>query len=330
MHQNIEDILQLKNRLIPNVKYVFLPERKNGYFSQLQEVKSIVKKYDIQHVVLLYFNSFFVSLAVGSFDFTVSGIVFNTYNPNYEKYSFLKRISKEIYYALVCRRKNIKKLFVLNDKKSCEWLNRHFHTKKFCYLPDPVPTFQKEDLPQEIANLQKDRKIALHFGALSERKGTLLILDAIEILPSEIQKKISLFLVGKPCTKAFGELLKTRIEQIRQQYPAIYIIYIPDFVTVGQMESYFELADFVLMPYLSNNLSSGVLGHAAKHNKPVITGKGLLGEIVEEYGLGISIEPIVENLGLAIQDILLDIKLINGILYVENHSFEIFAKTLMA
>jgi len=334
IHPRIIEMLNLKNRIIPNVEYIILPKKEKisilaRYFYQLSEVKTIAKKKDIKHVLLLYLNSFFISLAFGQYDFLVYGIIFDPFNPNCEQYSFLKRLSKEFYYCIVSKRQMVKKLFVLNDKKSCEYLNRHFCTDKFHYLPDPIPYYEKEELPKEIVEIKHTRKIALHFGAMDGRKGTLLILDAIAMLPADVIQEISFFFVGKPNTETFGMLLKNKIDQLQSQISNIHIHYNPHFVSAGQMESYYELSDFVLMPYLSNNMSSGVLGHAAKHNKSVITGRGLLGEIVEEYGLGVSINTNVENLNSSIQNLTLNKTHTNGIKYVEEHSVDIFVEILL-
>ncbi|GHT43399.1 hypothetical protein FACS189438_0490 [Bacteroidia bacterium] len=303
MNSKISAILDLKNRPISNVEYIFLSENTAKSFKQLAELKTIVKKYDIQHVISLVINPLLPSLAIRRYNFSISGIVFNPYNPNYEKYSFFKRILKEIYYRLVSRKKNVTKLFVLNDRKSCEWLNRHFRINKFCYLPDPVSFYEKETLTPEVLEIKKMRKIALHFGVMSERKGTLLILDAIGLLPQKILSRLTFFFVGKPDNDEFEKLIEYKIMDLRSKQSEVSIYYCPCFVSNGQMESYYETADFVLMPYLSNNMSSGVLGYAAKHNKPVITGRGLLGEIVEEYGLGLSIQSDINDLKNAIEQL---------------------------
>ena len=335
IHPKVVDILDLDKKTIPNVEYIILPEKRKisiltRYFYQLSEIKFIVKERGIEQVVLLYLNPLFISLVLMRYNFSVLGIVFYVYNPNYARYSLFKRLSKEFYYGAVSKQRKIKKIFVLNDKKSCEYLNKHFHTDKFCYLPDPIPYYEIEDLPKEIVEIKQTRKIALHFGVMSERKGTLLILDTIATLPDEIVSKTSFFFVGKPYTEAFEVLLRNKIYQLQTQFSNINIHYNPHFVSSGQMESYYKLSDFVLMPYLTKSSSSGVLGYAAKHQKPVIvTSNGLLGEIVEKYDLGISTEINKENLNNSIQNLILNEKQINGSKYVEEHSVDAFVKTLI-
>jgi len=96
------------------------------------------------------------------------------------------------------------------------------------------------------------------------------------------------------------------------------------------MESYYELSDFVLMPYLSNNMSSGVLGHATKYNKPVVTGKGLLGEIVEEHRLGISINTSIPDLSAAIQNLAISTLSVNNTNFADSHSITQFCNILIS
>ncbi|GHU67771.1 hypothetical protein FACS189413_03170 [Bacteroidia bacterium] len=330
IHQKVEEMLDLKNTEIKNIEIVLLPNDVNEkrFFGKLDVIKQITDKYGINHVILLWINSLMLDLAFGKYRFVVSGIVFYPFNPHYEKYSLFMRIQKEIMYFLVSKRQKIKKLFILNDQKTCIYLNRHFHTHKFQYLPDPIPLYEQEKLPDEIMEITKKRKIILHFGAMSERKGTLLILDTITTLSSDIIAKTSFFFVGKPINEAFGKLLKDRISQLQTQFLDISIFYNPCFVSVGQMESYYELSNFVLMPYLSNNMSSGVLGHAAKHNKPVITGKGLLGELVKQYHLGIAIEPCTKSLKYAISTMLTKHPNNQDTKYVDEHTCGVFVETL--
>jgi glycosyltransferase involved in cell wall biosynthesis len=259
----------------------------------------------------------------------VSGIVMNPFYPAYTRYSPFARFYKEILYWAVSRRKNIEKLFILNDQENVDWLNRHFCSNKFRYIPDPVPFFKPELLPADIYEIKRSRRIALHFGVLSERKGTLLILDAIDILPEDTIDKVSFLFAGKPCDNDFGEKIERKITALQQKRRNISIIYKPDFATSGMMESYFYLSDFVLIPYTMRNMSSGVLGHAAKYGKPVITGKGLLESIVNKYRLGIAVEPTIENIKNAIirfadqnED-----RVISD--YAKEHSVSSFVETMM-
>jgi hypothetical protein len=335
IHPKVVDILKYDiDVTILNVELIILHVSKkhslfSKYFSQLFEINKIVKENNIENVILLILNPLFVYLAFGHYQFNISGIVFNPFTPHYESYSVFQRLYKQILYFVASKREKIQSLFILNDKKTCEYLNKHFHTDKFRYLPDPIPFYVIEDLPKEIAEIKKHRKIALHFGAMSNRKGTLLILDVIKLLPQEILSQISFFFVGKPCSIIFDEILKEKIRKLQNRFPELNIYYHPFFVSNGQMEAYYEFSDFVLMPYLSNNMSSGVMGHAAKYNKPVIVGRGLLGNLVDEYHLGESIDLSEENLANSLLQMIINNKLIDGNVFIEKHSVLSFVTKLI-
>ena len=56
------------------------------------------------------------------------------------------------------------------------------------------------------------------------------------------------------------------------------------------MENAFEQSDVVLIPYLGFYFSSGLLGHAAKYSKYIITSnKGVMYDLVETYHLGTTV-----------------------------------------
>ena len=63
------------------------------------------------------------------------------------------------------------------------------------------------------------------------------------------------------------------------------------------MKSLLDQCYAIVIPYKNPESSSGILGHAAASNKPVITtGKGLLKELVEQYSLGLLIDEVKPEL----------------------------------
>ena len=72
-----------------------------------------------------------------------------------------------------------------------EYSNHKFDTDVFKFLPDPVPVLSSKGnfSITEFHDLDRNRKILLHFGSLSDRKGTLEILDSLFHLDDSILKK---------------------------------------------------------------------------------------------------------------------------------------------
>jgi glycosyltransferase involved in cell wall biosynthesis len=338
IHQKTINLLNItKNNTNNNIAVIELqttdsPNFFNKYTYQFCEVQKIVKEYDISHVVLLMLNSLFVGLAFANYKFNVSGILFAPFDPMDSSCSFLKRITKRFLYAIISKQTNIKKLFILNDKDSCVSLNEYFHTDKYHYLPDPIPFYIEEKLPSIITDIKITRKIILHIGSMSQRKGTNIILDAIPLLPAEVLSQIAFFFIGKPSDLRFEQFMQNKIIQLQKDYPDSSIYCDFQYISNGQMESYYEISDIVLIPYLSNNMSSGILGHAAKHGKPVITGRGLLEKIVSDYCLGSCIDVNAENIKNTILIFLLE-KFRNNekqLEFLETHTVALFAQKLLS
>jgi len=325
IHPKIVELYNLESTKIQNVEIILVLK----YYSNFSEIKNLANRLLATDVIIMTLNPLFMSLAFDRFKFNITGIVFNPFNTNYENYSIYKRFYKELLYLIVSRRNRIKRIFILNDLRSAVFLNNRYKVNKYMYLPDPIPFYKKEKLPSSIILLIKKRTTILHFGTMSDRKGTQIILDSIELLPPEYMKDLAFLFIGKPCNKNFKDKINEKILLYKKIYPSINIYYYSDFVSVGMMEAYFEISDLVLIPYISNNMSSGVLGHAVKYNKPIVSGKGLLGEIVCDNNLGFSIN-VSKN---AIRDVIVEFlkygKVINGESYVNEHSIENFSKIIL-
>ena len=68
------------------------------------------------------------------------------------------------------------------------------------------------------------------------------------------------------------------------------------FVGNALMKSLFNQCFAVLMPYKNAEASSGILGHAVAANKKVIiTGKGLLKELIKENELGVLLNNVTPS-----------------------------------
>lgn len=115
----------------------------------------------------------------------ISGIIYQIYL--YDKQSFAKKLIDVFRYSLMSKIKSVKNIFILNDQFSTTKLNTIYSTTRFKFIADPIPIIEKEkviNLRKEL-NILENTKVFLHFGAMSERKGTLILLDAIKLIPSD-------------------------------------------------------------------------------------------------------------------------------------------------
>lgn len=142
----------------------------------------------------------------------------------------------------------IKRVFILNDNKTVNFLNNKFNTTIFQILPDPIP--ELKPMPgfslRNTYNINLNKKILLHFGSLTERKGTLEILDAVDFLNNETITRIAVLLIGNTDLKMEKDIL-SRKSSILSKYPTAKIIFINKFVSEEMMKSCFDQSDFILM-----------------------------------------------------------------------------------
>lgn len=194
----------------------------------------------------------------------------------------------------VLRNPQLKTLFCLDPFAVKDIENFHGQAKAI-HLPDPVLLNNKAELQtdlRESLGIHSHRLVFLLFGALTERKGIYQLLDAIKYLPTEICDKICLLLIGE-ANDENQMLIQSKISAIRKSQP-VQIVSHYNFVPEQEVQKYFQIANVVLAPYQRHVGMSGILLLAAAAQKPVLSSNyGLMGEIVERYKLGITVDSSV-------------------------------------
>lgn len=322
----------LKPEEIASLKHLSIAKRS---FAEFSLVEYYAKELIADTVYLLHFNAFQLALTVKRPQFKIKGILFNQFfrmAPKRWKEK-MKYSRKYLITKLYCTNSAIESVFVLNDSKSVTLFNQKFDTDIFKMLPDPIPDIEPlhDFLLREKYNLHTKKKIFLHFGSLAVRKGTLDVIEAATAIPAEKQNDIVILLVGKAESTATEQQMQERIAHARK-YSAVEIIWENHFVSNALMKSLFLQSTAVVMPYKNPEASSGILGHALAAKKPVIiTGKGLLRELVEEHNFGILLDSIspksIAQALLEVQDIRADTK--SYIDYINEHTPIKFAEILM-
>lgn len=179
-------------------------------------------------------------------------------------------------------------IYTLNDKKSAEKLDKIFHTSKFKFLPDPFMPVEA-DWPSNFRKehgIGAEQVVFAHFGGLSSRKGTLLIMESLKSLSKEEKEKYVFVFAGRvyeDIKAAFYELYDNMRGSVR-------IIVKDEFISYSELASLCCDCNAILIPYFVTNQSSGIIGYASQFGKPVIApSKGLLGQLVSEFRLGITL-----------------------------------------
>ena len=127
----------------------------------------------------------------------------------------------------------------------------------------------------------------MHFGALASQKGTLEILNAIEILnSSDLRDKCFIF-AGKINKDIKDEFYK-KYNKLKDK---VQLIVFDEFCEYSFFGSLCLSSDYILLPYKRTSQSSGIIGYGAQFNIPVIVpNSGLLGKMVRKNNLGYLIE----------------------------------------
>lgn len=208
---------------------------------------------------------------------------------NWKESSAFRKIQDAMKYFLLSKMKVFKNVFMLNDAVSARYLNSKFNTDKFKFLPDPfvpIPSEDVKDLREEL-NIKENKTVFLHFGGMSYSKGTLDILNAIELLTESDLEKICFIFAGR----VYKDIEKEFYIQLKKEKERSQILFIEGFLDYSFLGSLCISSDFILIPYKRTSQSSGVVGYAAQFNKPVIAPKEkLLGKLVEKFSLGITVE----------------------------------------
>ena len=215
----------------------------------------------------------------------VSGIIYGIYLYEWDSMNILKRLYTVFNYLLYSRSKSFDNIFIQGDKAAANYLNKLYKSKVFKYICDPVVLINSDsriDVRSEL-NIEQEKKIVLHAGVMSSRKGTFQLLHAIELTPSNILDRYVFIFAGKVLDTSRGRFYNILEKEKRRAH----IVVIDDFVSFDYLGALFKQCDLVVAPYLLTNQTSGIVGYSAEYNKPVVVNNtGLLKKIVKRYRLG--------------------------------------------
>ena len=190
------------------------------------------------------------------------------------------------------RNKQLKKVFIFNDRQTVKNMNETLGTKVFTYLPDPVYDYpSRADLViREKYKITANRKILLAFGMIDSKKNVVNLLRGLQELTAEEAAKACLLVVGK-IRAEYEEPLAEAIAEAKKLRPELQVELESRFVDDDEMESFVGQSDVISLAYVNFYSSSGVIGLASRHNKPIIATKfGVVGDQTREYKLGLTVD----------------------------------------
>jgi glycosyltransferase involved in cell wall biosynthesis len=228
--------------------------------------------------------------------FLIRGILFSPLQPvPARNRSAAVRWRKHLQMLWMLRNPRIDRVFVFNNAVAAGYLNRRYGKEGlFVSVPDPLPYLVPAARSPGSGSTQTApaRTRFLVFGYLSRRKGIYSVLEALQLLPRGVRDRVAVTFAGV-LDATDRESFLAAVERARAAQPSVSVDVTDRYLSYGEVASHLAEADCVLVPYVGvPEASSGVLGHAAAFRKPVIGPEGgLVGDLIREYGLGLTYEP---------------------------------------
>ena len=302
-----QEFNQLKNTLdwpeANHIQFDFLEEDKlkkikeSSLFKQSylksRLLKQQIKKHKANKVFLIMLLQFlpFFPFIIANGKVKISGIVYLIYLYRWKTAPFKLKIMDVFKYLLLTKFKMFDTIYILNDLSSAVYLNKLYKSKKFKVLPDPFVQQTLQGInSRPIPLIEKDATVYFHFGALTERKGTLDILKAIKQLDmTKIEQPLCFIFAGKVHPE-----IKTEFYQLTEEINnKVQLIIYDEFCAYEFIGALCKLSNYFLIPYKNVLQSSGVIAYASYYKKPVVgPNEGLLGKLIRKYQLGFTIKNI--------------------------------------
>jgi glycosyltransferase involved in cell wall biosynthesis len=274
-------------------------------FVQYQLIVRYARKLGATQGLLMHFDSCQIPIVLGLplpcpfsaiyFRPTLHYQQFSNYLPNGKERR--QHLQERVFLSRIFAHKQFRTLFCL-DPVAVDFIDREFSgSTKVVHMPDPVEKmFPAEDAVCDLnlkLGIEPNRKVILAFGILAgERKGTRQFLEALSLLKSELCQEICILLVGEPFPEGQATL-ESWLTNVRQSLP-VQVITQFGYVPESDVPLYFQLSDFVIAPYQKHAGMSGILLLAAAAKKPILSSNyGLMGELVQKYGLGIAVDTTI-------------------------------------
>jgi glycosyltransferase involved in cell wall biosynthesis len=267
-------------------------------------MEEMAQQCDPDHCVISTLNWFQLSLALPRayrVPYTVSGILFFPYprlEPDTDRWSHVlsyvaRRFRKWALLWLMMRNPRITNVYVFNDPEAADHLNQYVDTRsRFRSLPDPAPKLPSPPATADLRGLydiNESRTLFLFFGTISRRKGIFQALRALHKLDPSECKQVALLIAGRP--KDHQEDVIRRVASDASRLDHLQVRTDFRFLEPQELALALRDSDVILAPYQRTEGSSGVIGHAARWEIPIIgSASGLIGDLIRRYNLGRTVD----------------------------------------
>jgi glycosyltransferase involved in cell wall biosynthesis len=201
----------------------------------------------------------------------------------------LRDLRKDFFYRLMLRNPALGRVLSLDPFFPAYAAQRYAKGRKVQHLPDPAHPVAPMACDTN-AILPRDRVTFLLFGYLTERKGPLVVLDALERVSPAVAARIGVLLAGR-----VDPALRDRLDEARRRLavlnPKLWLDIDDRRLDDCELEGLVRRSSVVLAPYQRFVGSSGVLLWAARAGRPVLAQEyGLVGRLTREHRLGLAVD----------------------------------------
>jgi len=236
-----------------------------------------------------------LALGLGIGERPLSGILFRPsihysalgdYRPSWQEKA--RDMRKDLLYRLMLRNRHVRTVLSLDPFFPRHAAAHYARGDKVLPIPDPAfPLIGSAVSNSSALQFPPAGRIGLLlFGYLTERKGPLVVLDALRLLHEHIAERIAVLFAGRT-DPAIRETIDARRSALHSERPGLWFHIEDRRLERAELEALVTQSDIVLAPYQRFVGSSGVLLWAARAARPVLAQDfGLIGRLIRDHGLG--------------------------------------------
>ncbi|MBY0322696.1 MAG: hypothetical protein K2X72_28515 [Reyranella sp.] len=198
----------------------------------------------------------------------------------------LRDLRKDLLYRLMLRNPAVASILSLDPFFPTHAADHYRHGGKVHALPDPAHPAAETARIAATSVVPPDRVAFLLFGYLTERKGPLMVLDALRLLPQHIAARVAVLFAGR-VDPAIRDAIESRREALAREQPDLWLRIDDRRLDQAELDGLVTQSAVILAPYQRFVGSSGVLLWAARAGRPVLAQSfGLVGRLTRDHRLG--------------------------------------------